>query len=215
MIKTNFHPNINCTLCPRLLEYRNKNKLLYPKGWNAPVPPWGNPKAEFLIIGLAPGVKGANLSGRPFTGDYAGILLYNTLVKYHFAKGTYAANIGDDLTLQNCRIINAVRCVPPENKPTSQEEKNCRPFLLKEIQHMPALKFILTLGVVAHKNILACFNHPVTSIKFKHGQFFNINEHITVVNSYHVSRYNTSTGVLTTKMFEDVIASIQTQLKSS
>lgn len=211
---TNLQPDINCCLCPRLQEYRNENKQLYPTGWNAPVPPWGDPKAEFLIIGLAPGVKGANLSGRPFTGDYAGLLLYNTLVKYQFAIGTYAANPDDGLTLQNCRIINAVRCVPPANKPTSQEEKNCRPFLLKEIQHMPALKFILTLGVVAHKNILACFGRPLTSIKFKHGQFFKINEHVTIVNSYHVSRYNTSTGVLTTEMFEDIIASIQTKLDS-
>ncbi|CAI3924553.1 uracil-DNA glycosylase [Commensalibacter papalotli (ex Botero et al. 2024)] len=206
-------PDMNCPLCPRLQEYREKNKQLYPKGWNAPVPPWGDPQVEFLIVGLAPGVKGANLSGRPFTGDYAGMLLYNTLVKYHFASGIYKADPQDGLSLGNCRIINAVRCVPPENKPTSQEEKNCRPFLLKELHHMPALKFILTLGVIAHKNILACFNRPVTSIKFKHGQFFKINDHITVVNSYHVSRYNTSTGVLTTQMFEDIVDSIQQKLK--
>lgn len=206
-------PAKNCPLCPRLLEYREKNKQLYPKGWNAPVPPWGDPQVEFLIVGLAPGVKGANLSGRPFTGDYAGVLLYNTLIKYHFATGIYNADPNDGLSLNNCRIINAVRCVPPENKPTSQEEKNCRPFLLNEIHDMPALKFILTLGVIAHKNILACFNRPVTSIKFKHGQFYKINDCITVVNSYHVSRYNTSTGLLTSEMFEHIIDSIQQKLK--
>ncbi|MDI2113565.1 uracil-DNA glycosylase [Commensalibacter sp. TBRC 10068] len=212
MIDLSLQPDKNCPLCPRLMEYRDSNKQLYPTGWNAPVPPWGDQQAEFLIVGLAPGIKGANLTGRPFTGDYAGMLLYNTLVKYGFANGTYNADSHDGLTLSNCRIINAVRCVPPENKPTSQEEKNCRSFLLKEIQHMPHLKFILTLGVIAHKNILACFGRPVTSIKFKHGQFFQINENITIVNSYHVSRYNTSTGVLTTEMFENIILSIKEKL---
>ncbi|EHD13716.1 uracil-DNA glycosylase superfamily [Commensalibacter intestini A911] len=211
----NLQPDVNCSLCPRLVEYRENNKQLYPIGWNAPVPPWGDQHAEFLIVGLAPGVKGANLTGRPFTGDYAGILLYNTLIKYNFATGTYNADPNDGLTLKNCRIINAVRCVPPENKPTSLEEKTCRPFLLKEIQNMPKLKIILTLGVIAHKNILACFGRPVTSIPFKHGQFFQNNEKITIVNSYHVSRYNTSTGKLTTVMFEDVVFSIQKYLKST
>lgn len=211
----NLQPDVNCSLCPRLVEYRENNKQLYPIGWNAPVPPWGDQHAEFLIVGLAPGVKGANLTGRPFTGDYAGILLYNTLIKYNFATGIYNAAPNDGLTLKNCRIINAVRCVPPENKPTSQEEKTCRPFLLKEIQNMPKLKIILTLGVIAHKNILACFGHPITSIPFKHGQFFQNDEKITIVNSYHVSRYNTSTGKLTTAMFENVVFSIQKYLKST
>lgn len=213
-MENNLQPDINCSLCPRLIEYRESNKKLYPEGWNAPVPPWGDQQAEFLIVGLAPGVKGANLSGRPFTGDYAGMLLYNTLVKYNFAVGTYDSNPNDGLTLKNCRIINAVRCVPPENKPTSQEEKNCRPFLLKEIENMPKLKLILTLGVIAHKNILGCFKRPITSVPFKHSQFYRINDQITIANSYHVSRYNTSTGKLTTEMFENVVFSIREQLKS-
>lgn len=214
-MENNLQPDHNCSLCPRLMEYRESNKQLYPEGWNSPVPPWGDQQAEFLIVGLAPGVKGANLTGRPFTGDYAGMLLYDTLIKYDFAAGTYKANPNDGLTLRNCRIINAVRCVPPENKPTSQEEKTCRPFLFKEIEKMPKLKIILTLGVIAHKNILGCFKRPVTSIAFKHGQFYQINEQITVANSYHVSRYNTSTGKLTTEMFENVIASIREHLKSN
>ncbi|MDI2090057.1 uracil-DNA glycosylase [Commensalibacter oyaizuii] len=205
-------PGTNCPICPRLVAYRQQNKQLYPEGWNGPVSPWGKQNAELLIVGLAPGVKGANLTGRPFTGDYAGMLLYETLIKYNFASGIYKANPQDGLQLINCRILNAVRCVPPENKPTTQEEKNCRPFLLRELQNMPNLKIILTLGVIAHKNILACFNQPVSKIKFKHGQFYQINEAITVVNSYHVSRYNTSTGVLTTEMFEAVIHSIKNKL---
>lgn len=205
-------PDLNCNICTRLSNYRNENKKHYPHGWNAPVPPWGHNQSEFLIIGLAPGVKGANLTGRPFTGDYAGILLYNTLVKYNFAQGSYQADPHDDLHLINCKILNAVRCVPPQNKPTGQEEKNCRPFLKSEIKVMPNLKIILALGVIAHKNVLACFDLPVTKIKFKHGQFYPLNDNILLVNSYHVSRYNTSTGLLTTEMFENIIRTIQMKL---
>lgn len=206
------YPNLNCNLCPRLANYRQENRKQYPDGWNAPVPPWGNCNAELLIVGLAPGVKGANLTGRPFTGDYAGTLLYNTLTKYNFAKGTYQANPNDGLQLINCRILNAVRCVPPQNKPTGQEEKNCRPFLKSEMTAMPNLKIILALGVIAHKNILACFNQPVSKIKFKHGQYYQLNKNQFLVNSYHVSRYNTNTGLLTSEMFETVISNIQNKL---
>lgn len=202
-------PDLNCDICPRLTHYRSENRKEYPNGWNAPVPPWGSNNSQLLIVGLAPGVKGANLTGRPFTGDYAGTLLYNTLIKYHFATGTYKANPEDGLQLINCKIVNAVRCVPPQNKPTTQEEKNCRPFLKSDIDIMPNLTTILTLGVIAHKNVLACFNYPVSKIKFKHGQFYPLTQTVTLVDSYHVSRYNTSTGVLTPEMFESVISAIR------
>ncbi|CAK7193019.1 Type-5 uracil-DNA glycosylase [Commensalibacter sp. Nvir] len=201
-------PDHNCPLCPRLVDYRISNKSLYPSGWNAPIPPWGDKNSQLLIVGLAPGVRGANLSGRPFTGDFAGELLYNTLIKFNFAKGVYRASPNDGLTLKNCRIVNAVRCVPPQNKPTTQEEKNCRIFLEQELVTMTNLKFILALGVVAHKNILTCYGLPGSKIKFKHGNFFIINQNVTLVDSYHVSRYNTSTKLLTTKMFENIVQSI-------
>lgn len=209
---SNLIPDINCHICPRLKNFREENKEKFPTGWNAPVPPWGENTAELLIVGLAPGLKGANLTGRPFTGDYAGILLYNTLIKYKFASGIYQENPHDGVTLINCKIVNAVRCVPPQNKPTTQEEKNCRPFLKSEINIMNNLKFILALGVIAHKNILSCFNYPPSKIKFKHGQYFQLNEKTSLVDSYHVSKYNTSTKLLTTQMFEDLIYSIQTKL---
>lgn len=202
-------PSNDCSLCPRLVDYRHRNKIEFPDGWNAPVPVWGSVYSEFLIVGLAPGVKGANLTGRPFTGDFAGTLLYETLIKYGFAKGQYRADPNDGLTLQNCRIVNAVRCVPPANKPTSEEEKKCRSFLKYTIEQMTNLKVILSLGVIAHKNVLTCFGLPISKNKFKHGQRIDLSHTVTLVDSYHVSRYNTNTGVLTTPMFENVINSIK------
>lgn len=208
----NLTPDINCSICPRLKNFREENKEKFPTGWNAPVPTWGNIDSELLVVGLAPGLKGANLTGRPFTGDYAGILLYNTLIKYKFASGTYQADPNDGLTLINCKILNAVRCVPPQNKPTTQEEKNCRPYLKSAIENMMNLKIILALGVIAHKNILSCFNILNSKVKFKHGQYIQLNEKISLVDSYHVSKYNTSTRLLTTEMFENLIESIHVKL---
>ncbi len=205
-------PTFNCDFCSRLKNFREENKKKFPSGWNSPVPTWGENNSELLIVGLAPGLKGANLSGRPFTGDYAGILLYNTLTKYNFATGSYQAHINDGLHLTNCKILNAVRCVPPQNKPTTQEEKKCRPFLKSEIDIMPNLKIILALGVIAHKNILSCFNYSNSKMKFKHGQYFQLTSHIILVDSYHVSKYNTSTKLLTTEMFENLIQSIRNKL---
>lgn len=204
-----FHPPApNCSLCPRLVAFREGNQAKFPDKHNAPVEPFGPLDAELLIVGLAPGLKGANFSGRPFTGDYAGDLLYATLVKFGYARGTYAKHKNDGLELVNCRVTNAVRCVPPENKPTTEEEKTCRPFLVDEIKAMSNLKTIISLGLISHKAVLKTFELKQSAYKFAHGATHQITDTIRLVDSYHCSRYNTQTGRLTTEMFEDIFKSI-------
>lgn len=202
------YPDHNCALCPRLLDFRETNKAKFPDKFNAPVPSFGDLDAELLIVGLAPGLKGANFSGRPFTGDYAGDLLYATLLKSGFASGTYAKHKDDGLELVNCRITNAVRCVPPENKPTTEEEKTCRPFLIDEIAAMTNLKTIVSLGLVSHKAVLKTFEHKQSAFKFAHGAEHDLGNGLKLIDSYHCSRYNTQTGRLTTPMFEEIFAKI-------
>ena len=205
-------PSITCALCPRLVRFRESNDKLYPEFYNAPVPSFGELDAGLLIVGLAPGLKGANQTGRPFTGDYAGDLLYSTLIKHGFAEGFYEANADDGLTLIDTRITNAVRCVPPENKPVGAEATNCRPFLVSEIALMKNLKVILALGTLAHKAVLASRGLKQSAIKFSHSAFHDLENGVWLADSYHCSRYNTNTGRLTTKMFSSVFSKIESLL---
>lgn len=199
-------PEKNCNLCPRLAAFREKNREKFPDRFNAPVPSFGSEDSEMLIVGLAPGLKGANFSGRPFTGDYAGDLLYQTLIKFGFASGEYKAHPDDGLTLNNCRIVNSVKCVPPENKPTTQEIKTCARFFVSELQAMTSLKVILALGKIAHDSVLRAYGLKLSSVKFGHAASHVLPGGITLFDSYHCSRYNTQTGRLTTPMFENVVS---------
>ncbi len=249
-------PPADCTLCPRLVAFREANKLAFPMFYNGAVPPFGSLDAQILVVGLAPGLKGANASGRPFTGDFAGVVLYEALTKHGFASGKYdppqLMNKRDDgFTLHNVRITNAVRCVPPENKPTPVEEKTCTPFLISEIAAMPNLRLILSLGLTSHQAVLRTFKLKVKDYKFAHGAVHFLNSPLEgesksslkdfgggtlheetpprmcekerrtsrspsrgelqttpliLLDSYHTSRYNVSTGRLTQAMFDAIIA---------
>ncbi|MDG4719605.1 MULTISPECIES: uracil-DNA glycosylase [Thalassospira] len=205
-------PDIDCQLCPRLVEFRRANQEKFPQFYNGPVRPFGPINARLLIVGLAPGLKGANATGRPFTGDYAGDLLYDTLKKFGFAKGTYDKRPDDGLELLDCRITNAVKCVPPENKPTGPEANACRPFLISEFGAMENLSAILCLGQVAHQAMLRTFGLKLSSLKFAHGASHKMENGITLFDSYHCSRYNTQTYRLTPEMFENVFADIRAHL---
>ncbi len=200
-------PEHDCTLCPRLRDFILSNREKFPDKFNGPVPSFGPLDAKLLIVGLAPGLKGANFSGRPFTGDYAGDLLYPTLIKFGLARGEFKARADDGLELVNCRITNAVRCVPPENKPTGPEINTCRPFLIDEINAMPNLKVILSLGLISHNSVLKTLGAKISAHKFAHGATHDMGS-VTLIDSYHCSRYNTNTGRLTTEMFEDVFEAI-------
>lgn len=203
----------NCDLCPRLSAFRHDNREKFPDQWNAPVPSFGPDNAPLLILGLAPGLRGANFSGRPFTGDYAGDLLYETLLEKGFAEGRYEKHRDDGLTLINCRIANAVRCVPPENKPTTEEINTCNQFLQKELKVLSHMRVILSLGLIAHKAVLKTYGHKQSAFSFGHGNVHQIADDIHLVNSYHCSRYNTSTKRLTKDMFTDVFDIIDHLLK--
>ena len=205
-------PKKNCNICLRLSNFRKENIIKYPNYYNKPVISFGSLSSELLIVGLAPGIHGANKTGRPFTGDHAGILLYNTLIKFKFAIGSYNSEKLDTLQLNNCRITNAVKCVPPKNKPESVEANNCRTFLKKEITNMQNLKVIVSLGVIAHNSIINCFGLRLKDFKFSHGKSHKINRALRLQNSYHCSRYNTNTKRLSTSMFEDVFRKIELSL---
>ncbi len=201
-------PDKDCSLCPRLKGFIDDNRIKFPDKFNAPVPSFGSIDARLLVVGLAPGLKGANFTGRPFTGDYAGDLLYPTLVKFGFAKGVFAGHPDDGVELLDARITNAVRCVPPENKPTGEEINTCRPFLVDEIAAMKNLKVILCLGLISHNSVLKTLGEKLSAHKFSHAAQHDIGN-IIVMDSYHCSRYNTNTGRLTTEMFEDVFSQIK------
>lgn len=202
-------PAHDCPLCPRLAAFRAENRAREPNWHNAPVPSFGGLDAGLLVVGLAPGLRGANRTGRPFTGDYAGLLLYGTLLKCGFAKGRYAESAGDGLTLIEARITNAVRCVPPANLPTPLEGRTCNSFLRAEIAAMPRLRAILALGTLAHQMSLRALGLKPSARKFAHGAMHEIRPGLLLADSYHVSRYNTSTGRLTAPMFEDVVRRIE------
>lgn len=206
------NPDANCPLCPRLAEFRQTNRGLFPDWFNAPVPSFGDPDAVLLIVGLAPGLRGANRTGRPFTGDYAGELLYSTLIESGFALGTYAADPLDGLTLHRALISNAVRCVPPENKPTPAEAATCRRFLASQIAALPRLRAIVALGRIAHESVVRVMGEPVSKRVFAHGAAHAVNG-VTLFDSYHCSRYNTNTGRLTDAMFRSVFSAVKTYLE--
>jgi uracil-DNA glycosylase family 4 len=205
-------PERACVLCPRLAAFRASNIDKYPSFHNASVPSFGGEDARLLVVGLAPGLKGANRTGRPFTGDFAGDLLYGTLHKFSFSRGTFRADPADGLTLVGARVTNAVRCVPPENKPTVEEIATCRQFLADEIAALPRLGAILCLGAIAHASILACFGLKPATARFAHGAEHALRPGIRLFDSYHCSRLNTNTGKLTQAMFEAVFARIRAHL---
>ncbi len=206
-------PARDCPLCPRLAEYRAANRAAHPDWWNGPVPSWGDRGARLLVVGLAPGVRGANRTGRPFTGDYAGVLLYETLIRFGFAEGSYAADPADGLSLPRARIVNAVRCVPPGNLPLPAEVRTCNGFLRAELDATGAKRAVLALGVVAHNAVLRALGLPASRQPFKHGQVLTLADGLLLADSYHVSRYNTNTRLLTTAMFEAVVGGLCDRLE--
>jgi uracil-DNA glycosylase len=204
-------PGRNCPRCPRLVALRELWRSREPGWFNAPVAAFGPREARLAIIGLAPGLRGANRTGRPFTGDFAGGLLYDTLTQYGFARGRYDARPDDGIELIDCRIVNAVRCVPPENKPTTGEIANCRPFLKQDLADMPNLAALVALGRIAHDSIIVALGGRPAATPFGHGQTHQVGE-VTIFDSYHCSRQNTNTGRLTPKMFRAVFAGVRARL---
>jgi uracil-DNA glycosylase family 4 len=204
-------PDRDCPLCPRLVSFRQANRAREPSWHNAPVPPFGDITARLLIVGLAPGMQGANRTGRPFTGDYAGDLLYATLLEYGFAKGSYQARPDDGLKLVDCRIANAVHCVPPQNKPLPVEINTCRQFLVANLETMPKLRAIIALGRIAHDSVLKPLKLKASQAPFGHGAVHQAGA-FRLYDSYHCSRYNTNTGVLTPNMFRSVFAKVKADL---
>ena len=207
------NPDQNCAKCKRLVDFRLHNRLKFPNYHNGPVHSFGSLNAEILIVGLAPGLNGANQTGRPFTNDYAGDILYPALKKFGFATGSYDKRKDDGFELVNVRISNAVRCVPPHNKVTGDELKNCRSFLTAEINDMPELKIILALGTVAHNAVLGALGYKLSAFKFAHGAIHDLKQHnLVLLNSYHTSRYNINIGILTADMFNNVVKKMKEQL---
>lgn len=203
-------PDKNCALCPRLNTFRQQNQLKFPTYYNGAVEPFGSLDAQILIVGMAPGLNGANQTNRPFTNDYAGDVLYPALKKFGFAHGCYQKCKNDGYELENVRVTNAVRCVPPQNKPSGDEIKACSRFLAAEIAHMPNLKIILSLGTLSHNAVLKVLGYKQSEFKFGHGKIHNLHRHkIILADSYHTSRYNINTGVLTYEMFDKVIEDIK------
>ena len=201
-----------CQRCPRLVAYRKENESKEPSWFNGAVPSFGTADARFLIVGLAPGRNGANRTGRPFTGDYAGLLLYETLKRFGFAVGEYQARADDGIKLVDCMVTNAVRCAPPENKPEPSEITSCRPFFESRLNHLPRLKVILALGRIAHEQTLAALNKRKALFPFAHAARHELGDGRVLFDSYHCSRYNTNTGRLTTAMFGSVFEAVRREL---
>lgn len=207
-------PARDCSLCPRLADYRHANRAANPDWFNAPVPSFGPVEARLLVVGMAPGVRGANRTGRPFTGDHAGLLLYQTLLSLGLAEGFYRAAPDDGLVLKDTRIVNAVRCVPPANLPEPGEVAACNRFLAAELHGMPNLRAVLALGVLAHAAVLKACGIPPSRIRFRHGAVHTLPDGLLLADSYHVSRYNTSTKRLTGEMFEAVMLDLVGRLQA-
>jgi uracil-DNA glycosylase family 4 len=209
-------PDFDCQLCPRLYAFRQENAAAHPEWFNGPVHSFGDPQAQFLILGLAPGLQGANKTGRPFTGDYAGDLLYATLEEFGYSLGTYQARPDDGLTLKNCMISNAVRCVPPQNKPIGAEINACRGFLKARLNALPNLQVILALGRIAHDTLLRTYGVKLSAHPFGHGAQHRLEAPdlppVALVDSYHCSRYNTNTRRLTPQMFGDAFRVVKKEL---
>jgi uracil-DNA glycosylase len=226
--RTGLEPSPDCPFCPRLAELRNSLRTIEPEWHNAPVPSFGTSFARLLIVGLAPGLRGANRTGRPFTGDFAGELLYDTLIDFGFATGAYEASCSDGLKLESCMITNAVRCVPPQNKPAPGEIKNCRSFLAATIAALKELRVIVALGRVAHESVLRAIGAKSAAFPFSHGAEHLVElggaasqsqkqtvKILAIIDSYHCSRYNTNTGVLTRDMFRMVFGKALARLRCS
>ncbi|MEQ1953049.1 uracil-DNA glycosylase [Mesorhizobium sp. CN2-181] len=213
----NAEPSRDCPLCPRLHDFIGQWRAREPHWFNAPVPtflpPEGEDAVRLLIVGLAPGLRGANRTGRPFTGDYAGDLLYRTLIRFGLARGVYQARPDDGLELVGTAIVNAVRCVPPENKPTPAEINTCRQFLSPALARFPNLQAVLSLGAIAHQSTVRAFGGRVAAFPFKHGASVEIGG-VKLFSSYHCSRYNTNTGVLTEDMFVSVFERIAEHIRA-
>ena len=206
-------PDKSCRKCPRLLEFRAQNERKFPSYYNGPVPSFGSLEAEILVVGMAPGLNGANQTARPFTNDYAGDVLYPILKSNGLAAGEYQRRKDDGFELINVRVTNAVRCVPPQNKVIGQEVKNCGEYLRQELADMPNLKVILTLGVVAHNAVLSILGYRQSAHKFAHGATHVLENHgLLLLDSYHTSRYNINTGVLTVQMFDEVVKKLKKML---
>lgn len=197
--------NIRCTLCPRLAGFLRDVRRKHPDYYAHPVPPFGDPRAGLVVVGLAPGMHGANRTGRPFTGDYAGVLLYATLHKFGFANQAEGASPDDGLKLADCRINNAVKCVPPANKPKPEEIRNCNRYLVADLHHTAKGTVVLALGRVAHEAVLRVYELKLSQFKFKHGAEHELPGDRVLLDSYHCSRYNTQTKRLTPAMFEKVV----------
>ncbi len=208
-------PGPDCPLCDRLVAFRHANRGQFPTWHNAPVPSFGPLDAPILVVGLAPGLKGANRTGRPFTGDHAGVLLYQTLLRFGLGRGDYAADPADGLILTGCRITNAVRCVPPANQPIPAEVAACNRFLAAELATMPDLRAVLALGVLAHAAVLRASGIRSTRLKFQHGAIHTLPNGLLLADSYHVSRLNTNTGRLTQEMFETMVRALLDRLGAS
>jgi len=208
-------PAPDCALCPRLVSYRDETADQFPEWFNGAVPSFGDANARLLVVGLAPGVKGANRTGRPFTGDYAGDLLYATLTAFGWTRGSYAARPDDGLELLDCMITNAVRCVPPANKPTPQEIATCRGYFRARLKALPNLRVMLALGRVAHDTIMTTFDLRKSLFPFSHGARHQLSPDCVLYDSFHCSRYNTNTGRLTPEMFGSVFTAIAAELERS
>lgn len=199
-------PGHDCARCPRLAHLRSELRGEYPDWWNAPVPAFGDPGAWLAIVGLAPGKQGANRTGRPFTGDYAGALLFGTLAKFGLSEGNYAARADDGVALRGAVILNAVKCLPPQNKPTPEEIRACRPFLEQQAAALPHARVFVALGQIAHQSIVKALGGKLPKARFGHLAEHRMPDGRMVIDSYHCSRYNTNTGRLTPEMFEAVFA---------
>lgn len=203
-------PKKDCALCPRLVEFRRCNQQKFPTYHNGPVTPFGSLESQILVVGLAPGLNGANQTDRPFTNDYAGDILYPALKKFGFAQGNYQKRKDDGFELINVRVTNSVRCVPPQNKVNAAEIAACRPFLQQEIASMPNLKVILSLGSVSHGAVLQALGYTKAAFKFAHrAEHFLPNHNLILLDSYHTSRYNINTNVLTAEMFDQIVARLK------
>ena len=199
-------PSRDCPLCPRLAAFREEQRIARPDWHNAPVPSFGDAAAWLAIVGLAPGLQGANRTGRPFTGDFAGALLYQTLLKFGLAEGVYDARADDGLRLTGAIIVNAVRCVPPQNKPTPEEIRTCRSFLAPALGALPRLRAVVALGQIAHQSAVKALGGKLPKCRFGHLAEHRMPSGVTIIDSYHCSRYNQNTGRLTPGMFEEAFA---------
>lgn len=207
-------PPMDCPACPRLVALREELRAVHPGWHNAPVPSFGDTAPRLLVVGLAPGMKGANCTGRPFTGDYAGDLLYKTMIDFGFAKGAYLARPDDGMTLIDAMITNAVRCLPPQNKPTGAEIRTCRPYLLATLAANPSIRAVLALGRIAHDTFLTALDQRRAGFPFAHGAQHHLpGTELTLFDSYHCSRYNTNTGRLTEDMFRSVFEKIRAHIQ--